>query len=117
MRFLLCLFLVATSTAQQPDPIRAARAVSNNAWATGNLAAYTATITSDFVITSGNGGFNTRETFLPVLTKVFADPNAQRCVRTPDQVDLSATRPIAAEHGHWECHSHQPDGELIATGT
>lgn len=115
--FALMLFAPLASAQSAADKIRAARAISNKAWADRDLAAYAATITADFVITSGNGGSNTHDDFLALLGKSFPDANAQRCVRTPDTIDLSTTRPLAAEHGHWRCTAIQPDGTLIATGT
>jgi ketosteroid isomerase-like protein len=118
---LLCLTLIAVTVKAQNqsaiEPIRKARATSNEALAKGDLTAYAATITSDFVITAGNGGSSTHDAFLATLAKSFSDATGPRCVRTPEQITLSTSRPLAAERGHWECCSLRPDGTLVATGT
>jgi ketosteroid isomerase-like protein len=108
---------VAAQTASPADAIRAARAVSNKSWADRDLAAYTATITSDFTITTGGGTAYTHDAFLALLATEFPSPSGQRCLRTPDAIELSASNPLAAEHGHWRCTAQLPDGSLVATGT
>jgi len=123
MRIHLLIFAVTIVTlpavAQNPaaDEIRAARAVSNKAWADRNVAAYAATITGDFTITTGSSIAYTHDAFLELLRHDFPDPAGRRCVRTPEQIEISASNPLAAEHGHWRCTSQQSDGLLVATGT
>ena len=124
MRLALAIFALTTAaiaqqTAQQPaqDPIRAARAASNQAIAARDLPAYTATITPDFTVTTGNGSAYTRDGFLTLWAQLFHDPVWQGCIRTPDSIETSATQPLAAEHGHFVCRAHRPDGTEIYTGT
>jgi ketosteroid isomerase-like protein len=123
MRIFLLLFAAAFAlpmTAQHSsavDAVRAAREVSNKTWAARDLPAYSATITPDFTITTGAGVAYEHDTFLVQLAKDFPDPAGRRCLRTPDQIEISASNPLAAEHGHWRCTSQQPDGLLVATGT
>ena len=78
--------------------------------------AYVATITPDFVITSGSGKAYTRSEFLEVWTKDFADAQWLGCVRTTQKVELSASQPVAAESGRFLCRSKQPDGVESYTG-
>jgi ketosteroid isomerase-like protein len=99
------------------EEVRAARAVSNKAWAERDLAAYTATITDDFTITTGSSVAYTHDSFLALLQQDFPDPTGRRCLRTPETIEISTSNPLAAEHGHWRCTSRQADGELVATGT
>ena len=121
----ICQLLFAAAialpmAAQSPSPadaVRAARAVSNKAWAARDLAAYSATITSDFTITTGAGVAYTHDAFLAQLSRDFPDPAGRRCVRTPERIEISVSNPLAAEHGSWRCTSQQPDGLLVATGT
>jgi hypothetical protein len=47
----------------------------------------------------------------------FPDPAGRRCLRTTEQIEVSASNPLAAERGHWRCTSQQPDGMLVTTGT
>jgi len=118
------LLMIAVSTVAVPvmaqgpaDEIRAARSVSNRAWVDRDVAAYAATITDDFTITTGAGVTYAHDAFLELLRHDFPDAAGRRCVRTPDQVEISASNPLAAEHGHWRCTSQQADGVLAATGT
>src|SRR5450756_1896432 len=100
LRILVALLAALPSVAQTTSPandIRAARAVSNQAWAKRDLAAYTATITDDFTITTGSSAAYTHDTFLALLSHDFPDPAGRRCVRTPDEIEVSTSNPLAAE--------------------
>jgi ketosteroid isomerase-like protein len=97
--------------------IRDARAFSNRAIAARDLSAYTATITRDFVITTGSGVSYSRAEFLELWTKQFADPHWQGCVRTTDKVEISASQPAAAESGRFVCRSTDPAKPSAYRGT
>jgi ketosteroid isomerase-like protein len=99
------------------DAVRAARAVSNKAISARDLTAYTATITPDFVITTGSGKSYTRTEFLVEWGKLFADKKWQGCDRIVDAIQLSTNQPAAAERGHFVCALEQPDGREVYTGT
>ena len=99
------------------DAVRQARDRSNRAIAARNLPAYTATITPDFIITTGSGKSYTREQFLEQWSKLLADPNWHGCDRIVDGIEMSTSQSAAAEHGHFVCGSKQPDGDQVYTGT
>ncbi len=107
--------------AQAPvDPaeqVRQARLASNKAILDRRMPEYLATITPDFVITTGNGRAYTRAEFLEVWRVDFANDNWLGCVRTPEDIEVSDSVPEAAEHGHFTCVSRQRDGTEFYTGT
>ncbi len=99
------------------DDVRAARTASNKAIASRAMTAYAATITPDFVITTGSGKSYTRAEFLDEWAKLFADKKWLGCDRIVDGIEMSTSQPAAAEHGHFVCGLEQPDGKEIYTGT
>lgn len=99
------------------DDVRAARTASNKAIAGRKLADYVATITPDFVITTGSGKSYTRAEFLDEWGKLFANKKWLGCDRIVDGIQMSENQPAAAEHGHFVCGMEQPDGKEIYTGT
>lgn len=116
----LTLSLVAASAlAQSRDPaddVRAARLSSNRAIQRHDIATFATTLDSDFVAVGGNGGYiASRQAYIDLFTGDFADAAALRYERTPDKVELSTTKPLAAESGHWV--GLHPDGSHAASGT
>jgi len=107
----------ASAQGSAADKVRAMRAASNKAWADHDVDGYLATITKDFVVTTGSGLARTPDEAVTSIRTIFADPNGQRCVRTAETIELSTAQPLAAEQGHWRCTSTRPDGTRVATGT
>ncbi len=99
------------------DAVRVARAASNRAIAARDLPAYVATITPDFVITTGSGKSYSRAEFLDMWGKLFADPKWLGCDRKVEGIEMSSSQPTAAEHGHFVCSAKQADGTQVYTGT
>jgi ketosteroid isomerase-like protein len=99
------------------DEVRKARTESNRAIGQRDLARYVATITPDFVITTGAGKSYTRGEFLETWGKLFADKKWLGCDRIVDGIEMSTSQPAAAEHGHFVCAQEQPDGREVYTGT
>ena len=103
--------------AQTPEAeIRAVRTQSNEAMRKHDSKAFGASLDIDFVMIRGNGVFvPSRQAYIEVLAKDFADPKAVRFERIADRVEISGAAPLAAEHGHWigTC----PDGSRAFNGT
>jgi ketosteroid isomerase-like protein len=96
--------------------IRAARERSNRAIAARDLAGFADTLAENFRETTGRGTFlASREEYVKAFATEFADPKgAITYTRTPDAVELSASLPEAAEHGHWK--GTVADGRVVYTG-
>ena len=99
------------------DEVRRARTESNRAISQRDMAGYVATITPDFVITTGSGKSYTRAEFLETWGKLFADKKWLGCDRIVDGIEMSTSQPAAAERGHFVCAQEQPDGREVYTGT
>jgi ketosteroid isomerase-like protein len=95
--------------------IRALRAASNLAIAARDLSALAATLADDFVVIIGDGTLLTRAAYLEAFAHTFAQPVPLRYERIADTIDLSASLPLAGEHGHWI--GSLPDGNVLFTGT
>ena len=95
--------------------IRALRAASNHAIATGDLFAISATLAHNFTVIIGDGTQLSRAAYLEAFAAIFKRTDPVRYERTPDTIDISGPLPIAAEHGHWA--GTLPDGQVACTGT
>jgi ketosteroid isomerase-like protein len=117
--------LVATSIlSPAPIPsaaleIRALRDASNLAIAARDLPAIASALADDFVVIIGDGTLLTRATYLEAFAHTFAQPVPLRYERIADTIHLSASLPLAAEHGHWVGiqPGSLPDGTVLFTGT
>ena len=104
----------------QPSPteqVRLARLASNKSILDRKMPEYLATITPDFVITTGNGRAYTRAEFLEIWRVNFANDNWLGCMRTTEDIEVSESVPEAAEHGHFNCVTKQRDGTEFYSGT
>lgn len=125
--FVLALALACTqantaigsaSEATDVASVRAVRASSNAAIAAHDIEAFTATLLPDVVVTAGNGGVLVgRDSVRASIARAFADSTFVDYVRTTDRVDVSAFKPLAAEHGHWTGHWRTANGNEEITGT
>jgi ketosteroid isomerase-like protein len=95
--------------------IRDLRAASNHAIANGDLSAVSASLADDFVVIIGDGTLLTREAYLEAFAHIFTQPIPIRYERVAATIQLSASLPLAAEHGHWI--GSLPDGQVLFTGT
>jgi ketosteroid isomerase-like protein len=110
----ICLPALA-QTHHEEDEIRNLRSKSNRAIVKGDISAFSASLTDDFVIVRGNGAFSTRETYLTDFSNALKNPDSVRYERTIDTIELSKAGPLAAEHGHWV--GHLPNGQEAYGGT
>ena len=98
--------------------VRAMRARSNAAIAAHDIESFSATLLPEVVVTSGHGGVRVGlDSVRASIARAFADSTFVDYVRTTDRVDLSAVRPIAAEHGRWIGHWRTADGAEEISGT
>ena len=96
--------------------IRAARQTSNQAIRRHDITSFAETLDADFIAIRGYGGFvASRQAYIDLFTQAFADPQAIRYDRVPDNVELSKAAPLAAEHGHWI--GIRPNGRRAYGGT
>lgn len=104
-------------TAQDETEIRAARTFSNKSIARRNLLGVGDSLAEDFVAVIGDGSFvPSRDAYLKLFKQGFDAPKtALTYERIADTVEVSATKPLAAEHGHWI--GTLPDGSVTYTGT
>ncbi len=131
IRFLLMSLLLtpAYSLAQSPTQkvpvespearvIRALRAESNQAIQQRDLMAFGQTMLPDIEVTRGSGSHvSGRDSVLVSVSVQFKDPAFLGYVRHTDRIEVSATGPLAAEHGHWTGQFQRPDGIQTITGT
>ncbi len=105
------------TSAQDEAEIRAARTFSNKSIVRRNLLGVGDSLAADFVAVIGDGGFvPSREAYLKLFKQGFdASKTALTYERIADTVEVSATKPLAAEHGHWV--ATLPDGSVAYTGT
>lgn len=123
--FLCCITLIVGAAAQVPSAGTEVRAIQdqreapNNALKHRDLPAFAASLDADFVMIRGNGVLvPTRRAYFDLLQKDFADPASVTYQRIHDSIEvsaLSATAPLAAEHGHWQ--GTRPDGSPAYGGT
>jgi len=82
--------------------IRASRKASNEAIQRRDVQAFAASLAPDFVMIRGNGTMvPSRQEYIDVFTKDFADPQSVTYARIADKIEISNAAPVAAEHGHW----------------
>jgi ketosteroid isomerase-like protein len=99
--FALALGAQGTSPSDEAA-IRAARQSSNEAIRKHDIQAFGATLTDDLVMVRGNGALvPSRQAYIDLLAKDFADAQSVRYERVPDKIELSSATLLAAEHGHW----------------
>ncbi|HZL26207.1 MAG TPA: DUF4440 domain-containing protein [Acidobacteriaceae bacterium] len=103
--------------AQDEAEIRAARTFSNKSIVRRNLLGVGDSLDTDFVAVIGDGSFvPSRDAYLGLFKQGFDSPRtALTYERVADTVEVSATKPLAAEHGHWV--ATLPDGSVAHTGT
>jgi ketosteroid isomerase-like protein len=94
-----------TATLLQHDEaeIRAARDFSNKSIVRRNLLGVGESLDTDYVAVIGDGSFvPSREVYLKLFKQDFDSPKSSlRYERIIDSVEVSADKPLAAEHGHW----------------
>ena len=102
--------------AQDEAEIRAARTFSNKSIVRRNLLGVGTSLAADFVAVIGDGSFvPSRDAYLKLFKQGFDAPKTALIYeRIADTVEVSATKPLAAEHGHWVATS--PDGSVAHTG-
>jgi ketosteroid isomerase-like protein len=122
MNLLLCALLLSSFTATMfagtstdEAAIRAIRVASNHAIQQGNIEAFAASLTADFVMVRGSSTFASRDAYIDAFARDFKDPGAIRYERVTDKVELSQAAPLAAEHGHWV--GRRPGGSEAYGGT
>ncbi len=106
-----------------PDPtqdeatIRAARAHSNRSIARRNLLGVGDSLAEDFVAVIGDGSFvPSRAEYLKLFKQGFDAPKTSLSYeRVTDTVQVSASKPLAAEQGHWI--ATDAHGNVAYTGT
>lgn len=103
--------------AQDEAAIRAARIFSNKSIARRNLLGVGSSLAADFVAVIGDGSFvPSREVYLKLFKQDFDAPKTSFVYeRITDSVEVSASIPLAAEHGHWI--ATRSDGSVAYTGT
>lgn len=113
---------VAASTAASAHTadeaeIRAARTFSNKSIARRNLLGVGSSLAADFVAVIGDGSFvPSREVYLKLFKQDFDAPKTSLVYeRITDSVEVSASDPLAAEHGHWI--ATRANGSVAYTGT
>ena len=98
--------------------IRSLRAASNQAIQDRNLTAFGETMLPDMEVTRGSGTHvSGRDSILASVAVQFKDSAFLGYVREIDRIQVSATAPLAAEHGHWTGRFRRPDGVQTITGT
>jgi len=122
MKLHLCALMLSSitttmfaGTSTDEAAIRAIRVGSNHAIQQGNIDAFAASLTADFVMVRGSSAFASREAYLAAFAQAFNDPGAIRYERVTDKVELSQAAPLAAEHGHWI--GRRPGGSEAYGGT
>lgn len=108
---------VPNTLAQDEAEIRVARTFSNKSIARRNVAGVGESLDADFVAVIGDGSFvPSREAYLKLFKQDFDSPKTSLTYeRIADSVEVSATKPLAAEHGHWI--GSRADGSIAYTGT
>jgi ketosteroid isomerase-like protein len=103
--------------AQDEAEIRAVRTFSNKSIVRRNVGGVGESLDADFVAIVGDGSFvPSRDAYLKLFKQDFDSPKtALTYERVTDSVEVSATKPLAAEHGHWI--GTFPDGKVAFTGT
>ncbi|MFZ3217969.1 MAG: nuclear transport factor 2 family protein, partial [Candidatus Acidiferrales bacterium] len=81
----------------------------------GDVAAFAATLSEDYVMIRGNGVFSSREATLASFAKNFAQAASVRFERLTERVELSEAAPLAAESGRWA--GRLADGRAAYGGT
>ena len=103
--------------AQNEAEIRVARIFSNKSIVRRNVLGVGDSLDADFVAVIGDGSFvSSRDAYLKLFKQGFDSPKTVLTYeRIADTVEVSATKPLAAEHGHWI--ATLPDGLVAYTGT
>jgi ketosteroid isomerase-like protein len=97
------------------NEIRKIRTESNHAIAHGDIAAFAASLTDDFIMVRGSSAFASRQQYIAAFSDDFRQSDAVRYERITDRVELSKAAPLAAEHGHWIGHNAR--GRAVYGGT
>ncbi|QHW00949.1 YybH family protein [Spirosoma endbachense] len=109
----------STKRTEVPDisAIRALRAQSNRAIQARDLAAFGQTMLPDIEVTRGSGPHvSGRDSVLASVSVQFKDSNFLGYLRNTDSIQVSTSRVLAAENGHWTGRFQRPDGIQILTG-
>lgn len=122
MKLMLCALLLSSFTttmfagaSTDEAAIRAIRVDSNHAIQQGDIDAFAASLTADFVMVRGSSAFASRDTYIEAFAQDFKNPSAIRYERVTDKVELSQAAPLAAERGHWI--GRRPGGNEAYGGT
>ena len=107
----------APTPAQDEAQIRAARVFSNQSIKRRNLLGVGDSLAENFVAVIGDGSFvPSRAEYLKLFQQDFNSPKTSlRYERITDTVEISATKPLAAEQGHWI--GTDANGNIVYTGT
>lgn len=95
------------------DAVRAQRAAFNEAIATKDIVAVSATMHENIILVTGTASdvFTGREAQVSLWQKDFENPRRAVYVRTTDCVRVSEIFPVALETGHWRgVREGQADG-------
>jgi ketosteroid isomerase-like protein len=107
----------ANSPAQDEAEIRTVRVFSNQSIQRRNLLGVGDSLAENFVAVIGDGSFvPSRAEYLKLFQQGFNSPKtALRYERITDTVQVSASKPLAAEQGHWI--GTDANGKVAYTGT
>jgi ketosteroid isomerase-like protein len=107
----------APSPANDEAEIRAARVFSNQSIKRRNLLGAGDSLAENFVAVIGDGSFvPSRAEYLKLFQQDFNSPKTSlRYERITDSVQVSASKPLAAEQGHWI--GTDVNGNVVYTGT
>jgi ketosteroid isomerase-like protein len=107
----------ANTPAQDEAEIRAARVFSNQSIKRRNLLGVGDSLAENFVAVIGDGSFvPSRAEYLKLFQQDFNSPKTSlRYERITDTVQVSTSKPLAAEQGHWI--GTDANGNIVYTGT
>ena len=86
----------AAQAAHDEGLIRELRTASNKAITASDIAGFSASLESGFVVVTGNGSFLTREAYVVAFAKDFEDTHSVRFERVVDSIEISSSVPLAA---------------------
>jgi len=115
---LLSLAIMAVAADHVDDQaIRAARAASNAAIAAHDIDGIVGVMDVDYQVTASLGAFGRGvDEERDIWSDMFASRSKLLYVRTPDEIELSADYPLAAETGHWTGSWETGEGEVNTGG-
>ena len=109
--FNTCVVSAQNASSTQIEIIKAARATSNKAIASHDLAGISQFWRDDFVQVRGNAGFlSGKENILAGWKKLFDENQSVKYVRTPAQIIISTNDTLAWETGTWKAYNSYSKG-------